>query len=131
LALEIGFFELWESSQIGRSISQLRAAFYLFVPGVSNVSSAASEHSGVRRHDRFSGPEAVVPVLVFASIPRHEFRNRVILTPRRFLHSALANPDNRPPRVFSVDGYHTDPPAIRELRNAGEFVTKGRYRRTP
>ena len=49
---------------------------------------------------------------------------------KRFLQTALANPDNRPPRVFSVDGNRSYRAAIRELRNHGEFVTKCRYRRS-
>ena len=49
---------------------------------------------------------------------------------KRFLQTALANPDNRPPRVFSVDGNRSYGAAIRELRNDGEFVTMCRYRRS-
>lgn len=49
---------------------------------------------------------------------------------KRFLQKALANPDNRPPRVFSVDGNRSYQAAIRELRNDGEFVTECRYRRS-
>ena len=49
---------------------------------------------------------------------------------KRFLQIALANPDNRPPRVFSVDGNRSYGAAIRELRNDGEFTTKCRYRRS-
>jgi transposase-like protein len=46
---------------------------------------------------------------------------------KRFLQTALANPDNQSPRVFSVDGNRSYRAAIRELRNDGEFVTKCRY----
>jgi IS6 family transposase len=49
---------------------------------------------------------------------------------KRFLQVALANPDNRPPRVFSVDGNRSYGAAIRELRNDGEFTTRCRYRRS-
>jgi transposase-like protein len=45
---------------------------------------------------------------------------------KRFLQTALANPDNRPPRVFSVDGNRSYGAAIRELRNEGEFITRCR-----
>ena len=41
---------------------------------------------------------------------------------KRFLQLALPNPDNRPPRVFSVDGNRSYGAAIRELRNDGEFT---------
>jgi transposase, IS6 family len=46
---------------------------------------------------------------------------------KRFLQTAPANPDNRPPRVFSVDGNRSYRAAIRGLRNGSEFVTKCRY----
>src|ERR1051325_11554605 len=36
-----------------------------------------------------------------------------------FLKRALANPDNRPPRVFARDGLRSYPAAIRELQNEG------------
>ena len=49
---------------------------------------------------------------------------------KRFLQTALANPDNRPPRVFSIDGNRSYRAAIRDLRNDGEFVSKCRYRRS-
>jgi transposase, IS6 family len=48
---------------------------------------------------------------------------------KRFLQTAMANPDNRPPRAFSVDGNRSYQAAIRELRRDGEFVRKCRYRR--
>ena len=49
---------------------------------------------------------------------------------KRFLRAALANPDNRPPRVFSVDGNRSYRAAIRELHECGEFTRKCRYRRS-
>ena len=49
---------------------------------------------------------------------------------KRFLQAALADPDNRPPRVFSIDGNRSYRAAIRELHGSGEFVTKCRYRRS-
>jgi transposase-like protein len=49
---------------------------------------------------------------------------------KRFLQTALANPDNRPPRVFSVDGNRSYGAAIRDMRSTGEFVGKCRYRRS-
>jgi transposase, IS6 family len=49
---------------------------------------------------------------------------------KRFLRAALANPDNRPPRVFSVDGNRSYRAAIRELHECGEFTNKCRYRRS-
>jgi transposase-like protein len=47
---------------------------------------------------------------------------------RRFLQTALANPDNRPPSVLSIDGNRSYGAAIRDLRNDGEVVKKCRYR---
>jgi transposase, IS6 family len=38
---------------------------------------------------------------------------------KRFLKKALANPDNRPPRVFARDGLRSYPAAIRELQGEG------------
>ena len=38
---------------------------------------------------------------------------------KRFLKRALANPDNRPPRVFARDGLRSYPAAIRELQGEG------------
>ena len=49
---------------------------------------------------------------------------------KQFLRTALANPDNVPPRVFSVDGNRSYRAAIRELGSEGEFGTKCRYRRS-
>jgi transposase-like protein len=49
---------------------------------------------------------------------------------KRFLQAALANPDNRPPGVFSVDGNRSYRAAIRELRKDGEFGRNCRYRRS-
>jgi hypothetical protein len=49
---------------------------------------------------------------------------------KRFLQTALADPDNRPPRVFSVDGNRSYGAAIRELHDSGQFVTKCRYGRS-
>src|ERR1044071_8937487 len=49
---------------------------------------------------------------------------------KRLPQTALANPDNRPPRVFSVDGNRSYRAPIRELHKDGEFVTKCRYRRS-
>jgi transposase-like protein len=48
----------------------------------------------------------------------------------RFLQTALANPDNRPARVFSVDGNRSYRAAIREMHSTGKFVQKCRYRRS-
>ena len=49
---------------------------------------------------------------------------------KRFLQTALANPDNRPPSVFSIDGNRSYGAAIRDLRNDGEVLKKCRYRRS-
>ena len=49
---------------------------------------------------------------------------------KQFLQVALANPYNRPPRVFSVDGNRSYGAAIRELRSDGEISTRCRYRRS-
>ena len=38
---------------------------------------------------------------------------------KRFLKKALANPDNRPPRVIARDGLRSYPAAIRELQAQG------------
>jgi transposase-like protein len=38
-----------------------------------------------------------------------------------FLKAALANPDNRPPQVMSVDGNRSYPAAFRELKAKGEI----------
>ena len=38
-----------------------------------------------------------------------------------FLKKALANPDNRPPRVFARDGLRSYPAAIRELLGEGQL----------
>jgi transposase, IS6 family len=49
---------------------------------------------------------------------------------KRLLQTALANPDNRLPRVFSIDGNRSYRAAIRDLRNDDEFVSKCPYRRS-
>jgi transposase-like protein len=45
-----------------------------------------------------------------------------------FLKKALANPDNRPPRVFARDGLRSYPAAIRELQGEGEIRPSCRHR---
>ena len=40
---------------------------------------------------------------------------------KRFLQAALANPDNRPPHVLSVDGNRSYRAAIRELKTEGQI----------
>ena len=46
---------------------------------------------------------------------------------KRFLQAALANPDNRPPHVLSIDGNRSYPAAIRELKAEGELRPTCRY----
>ena len=43
---------------------------------------------------------------------------------------ALANPDNRPPRVFARDRLRSYPAAIRELQNEGQ-IHRNRHRTRP
>jgi transposase-like protein len=45
-----------------------------------------------------------------------------------FLQRALANPDNRPPHVFSRDRLRSYPAAIRELQQEGELTRRCRHR---
>lgn len=45
-----------------------------------------------------------------------------------FLERALANADNRPPRVFARDGLRSYPAAIRELQNEGKLHRQCRQR---
>jgi transposase-like protein len=45
-----------------------------------------------------------------------------------FLKRALANTDNRPPRVFARDGLRSYPAAIRELRKEGQVHCRCRQR---
>jgi transposase-like protein len=40
---------------------------------------------------------------------------------KQFLKRALANGDNRPPRIFARDGLRTYPAAIRELQKKGRL----------
>jgi transposase, IS6 family len=47
---------------------------------------------------------------------------------KRFLKAALANPDNRSPHVFSVDGSRSYPAAIRELKVQGQVRPTCRHR---
>jgi transposase-like protein len=47
---------------------------------------------------------------------------------KRFLQGALANPDNRPPHVLSVDGNRSYPAAIRELKAEGQIRPTCRHR---
>ena len=47
---------------------------------------------------------------------------------KRFLQAALANPDNRPPHVLTMDGNRSYPAAIRELKNAGAIRPACRHR---
>ena len=47
---------------------------------------------------------------------------------KRFLQVALANPDNRPPYVLSVDGNRSYPAAIRELKAEGKIRPACRHR---
>ena len=47
---------------------------------------------------------------------------------KRFLTKALANPDNRPPRVFARDGLRSYPAAIRELKAEGRIQPTCRQR---
>jgi transposase-like protein len=46
---------------------------------------------------------------------------------KRFLEAALANPDNRPPHVLSIDGNRSYPAAIRELKAEGELPPTCRH----
>jgi len=48
-----------------------------------------------------------------------------------FLKRALANPDNRPPRVFARDRLRSYPAAIRELQNEGQIHRSCRHRTRP
>jgi transposase, IS6 family len=48
-----------------------------------------------------------------------ETRDREVA--KLFLKRALANPDNRPPRVFARDGLRSYPAAIRELQKEGHL----------
>ena len=50
---------------------------------------------------------------------------------KRFLKKALANPDNRPPRVFARDGLRSYPAAIRELQAEGLMHHSCRHRTRP
>ena len=50
---------------------------------------------------------------------------------KRFLKKALANPDNRPPRVFARDGLRSYPAAIRELQSEGLIHCSCRHRTRP
>src|SRR5215469_15461780 len=45
-----------------------------------------------------------------------------------FLQAALANPDNRPPHVLSVDGNRSYPAAIRDLKADGQIRDGCRHR---
>ena len=47
---------------------------------------------------------------------------------KTFLKRALANPDNRPPRVFARDGLRSYPAAIRELQADGQLRPRCRHR---
>ena len=47
---------------------------------------------------------------------------------KRFLQVALANPDNRPPHVLSVDGNRSYPAAIRDLTADGQIRDGCRHR---
>jgi transposase-like protein len=47
---------------------------------------------------------------------------------KRFLQAALANPDNRPPHVLSIDGNRSYPAAIRELKAEGRIPPECRHR---
>ena len=55
-----------------------------------------------------------------------ETRNREAA--KRFLKTALANPDNRPPSVFARDGLRSYPAAIRELQGEGLLHRSFRHR---
>ena len=50
---------------------------------------------------------------------------------KRFLKKALANPDNRPPRVFARDGLRSYPAAIRDLQTEGLMHRSCRHRTRP
>ena len=50
---------------------------------------------------------------------------------KRFLKKALANPDNRPPRVFARDGLRSYPAAIRELQSEGLIHCSCQHRTRP
>ena len=50
---------------------------------------------------------------------------------KRFLMKALANLDNRPPRVFARDGLRSYPAAIRELQSEGLMHRSCRQRTRP
>jgi len=50
---------------------------------------------------------------------------------KRFLKKALANSDNRPPRVFARDGLRSYPAAIRELQSEGLIHCSCRHRTRP
>ena len=47
---------------------------------------------------------------------------------KRFLQAALANPDNPPPHVLTMDGNRSYPAAIRELKVSGEIRPACRHR---
>jgi transposase-like protein len=47
---------------------------------------------------------------------------------KTFLRRALANPDNRPPRVFARDGLRSYPAAIRELQDEGQLTRRCQQR---
>jgi transposase, IS6 family len=47
---------------------------------------------------------------------------------KSFLKKALANPDNRPPRVFARDGLRSYSAAIRELQGEGQLIQRCRQR---
>jgi hypothetical protein len=47
---------------------------------------------------------------------------------KSFLKKALANPDNRPPRVFARDGLRSYSAAIRELQGEGQLLQRCRQR---
>jgi transposase-like protein len=47
---------------------------------------------------------------------------------KRFLEAALANPDNRPPHVLTMDGNRSYPAAILELKIAGAIRLACRHR---
>ena len=55
-----------------------------------------------------------------------EMRNREAA--KRFLKTALANPDNCPPSVFARDGLRSYPAAIRELQGEGLLHRSFRHR---
>ena len=62
------------------------------------------------------------PEIIVVCVRRYlRFCHQLFDAAKRFLQAALANPDNRPPHVLSIDGNRSYPTAIRELKAEGEL----------